>query len=140
MKLPPESAEFDGPNLTPVIDIVFLLLIFFLVATRYQEETEERRLKEIELPTAALAQPRSMMSKLVINITAEGKFIIEQTEYSEAELETVLFEANRNNPSQIALIYGDGDSALKHAVKATGLCNKVGMESEIAVLQKRSAS
>lgn len=139
MRLPPEASDYEGPNLTPVIDIVFLLLIFFLVATRYQEDTEERRLNQIKLPTAALAQPASMTPKLVINITSDGRFIIEESEYSETELETVLAEANRNNPSQVALIYGDGDSALKHAVKATGLCNKVGMESEIAVLQRQSS-
>lgn len=140
MKLPPETNDLDGPNLTPVIDVVFLLLIFFLVATKYQDENEERRLSEIKLPTAALAQPASMTPKLVINITSEGKFVIEDQEYSETELEEVLAEANRNNPSQMALIYGDENSALKHAVKATGLCNKIGMDSEIAVLQNQSAS
>ncbi len=139
MRLPPEANDYEGPNLTPVIDVVFLLLIFFLVATRYQEDTEERRLTEIKLPTAALAQPASMTPKLVINITSDGRFVIEDQEYTEAELEAVLAAANRNNPSQAALIYGDEESALKHAVKATGLCNKVGMESEIAVLQRRSS-
>ncbi len=140
MKLPPETNDADGPNLTPVIDVVFLLLIFFLVATRYQDENEERRLDQIKLPTAALAQPASMTPKLVINITSDGKFVIEEQEYSEEELAQILAEANRNNPSQMALIYGDENSALKHAVKATGLCNKIGMESEIAVLQRRTAS
>ncbi len=137
MRLPPEASEFEGPNLTPVIDIVFLLLIFFLVATRYQEDKEERRLSEIKLPTAALAQPASMPAKLVINITSKGQYVIDDNEYDEAQLEQVLIAANKNNPSQIALIYGDGDSALKHAVTATGLCNKLGIESEIAVLQRR---
>ena len=140
MKLPPETNDMEGPNLTPVIDVVFLLLIFFLVATKYQDEHEERRLNQIKLPTAALAQPASMTPKLVINITSDGKFVIEEHEYSEVELEQVLAEANRNNPSQMALIYGDENSALKHAVRATGLCNKIGMESEIAVLQRRTAS
>jgi biopolymer transport protein ExbD len=140
MKLPPDTSETEGPNLTPVIDVVFLLLIFFLVATQYQDDHEERRLDQIKLPTAALAQPASMTPKLVINITSDGKFVIEEQEYSAEELEQVLAEANRNNPSQMALIYGDENSALKHAVKATGLCNKIGMESEIAVLQRREAS
>ena len=77
MRLPPEANDYEGPNLTPVIDVVFLLLIFFLVATRYQEDTEERRLNQIKLPTAALAQPASMTPKLVINITSDGRFVIE---------------------------------------------------------------
>lgn len=138
MKLPPDVHDADGPNLTPVIDVVFLLLIFFLVATRYKDDPGEHRLDQIKLPAAALAQPASMMPKLVINITSEGQYFIDNHEYTEAELEQVLSEANRSNPSQMALIYGDENSALKHAVKATGLCNKIGMESEIAVRQKGS--
>jgi biopolymer transport protein ExbD len=138
MRLPQQTDDGDGPNLTPVIDIVFLLLIFFLVSTRYQDADEERRLEDIELPSAAMAQPASMTPQLVINITEDGRFVIERREYTEDELGAVIAEAVRNNPGQSALIYGDGDSALKHAVRATGLCNKVGMESQIAVLQQRS--
>ena len=37
MRLPPETTDTDGPNLTPVIDVVFLLLIFFLVATQFNQ-------------------------------------------------------------------------------------------------------
>jgi CheY-like chemotaxis protein len=47
MKLPLNNTESEGPNLTPVIDVVFLLLIFFLVATRFDQE--EREL-DVELP------------------------------------------------------------------------------------------
>ena len=38
MRLPEDTNEAEGPNLTPVIDVVFLLLIFFLVATTYDQE------------------------------------------------------------------------------------------------------
>ena len=54
MKLPADSPESEGPNLTPVIDVVFLLLIFFLVATEYHDA--EREL-DITLPEVAQAQP-----------------------------------------------------------------------------------
>ena len=47
MRLPDESHQSDGPNLTPVIDVVFLLLIFFLVATRFDQEEKEL---DLELP------------------------------------------------------------------------------------------
>ena len=50
MQLPPDTNESDGPNLTPVIDIVFLLLIFFLVATTYEREEIE---ESIDLPEIA---------------------------------------------------------------------------------------
>ena len=41
MRLSEESVEEAGPDLTPVIDVVFLLLIFFLVATEYHQEERE---------------------------------------------------------------------------------------------------
>ena len=53
MRLPEDTSDSDGPNLTPVIDVVFLLLIFFLVATRYDQE--EREL-EVDLPEVTEAQ------------------------------------------------------------------------------------
>ena len=52
MKIAVPTEDFAGPDLTPVIDVVFLLLIFFLVATRYDQE--EREL-EVVLPEVTQA-------------------------------------------------------------------------------------
>lgn len=134
MKLPDESKDFEGPNLTPVIDVVFLLLIFFLVATRYDQE--EREL-DVVLPEVTQAQPLSMTPELVINVMRDGKYRIVQQEMTEQQLRQVISESHKNNPHQSALIRGDGDVALKHAVKVMGLCNKVGMEYRIAALEQR---
>ena len=57
MRLPEENTGNAGPDLTPVIDVVFLLLIFFLVATEYHQE--EREL-EVVLPEVTQAQPLAM--------------------------------------------------------------------------------
>lgn len=134
MKLPSESRDFEGPNLTPVIDVVFLLLIFFLVATRYDQE--EREL-DVVLPEVTQAQPLSMTPELVINVMRDGKFRIVQQEVTEQQLSQVLRESHENNPHQSALIRGDGDVALKYAVRVMGLCNRVGMEYRIAALEER---
>ena len=134
MKLPDESKNFEGPNLTPVIDVVFLLLIFFLVATRYDQE--ERELNVV-LPEVTQAQPLSMTPELVINVMRDGKYRIVQQEMTEQQLGQIIRESHKNNPHQSALIRGDGDVALKYAVKVMGLCNKVGMEYRIAALEKR---
>ena len=133
MKLPQDAQELEGPNLTPVIDVVFLLLIFFLVATRYDQE--EREL-DITLPEVTQAQPLSMTPELVINVTKDGRFRIVRREYSEPQLQALINESKRNNPHQSVLIRGDGESALKHAVRVMGLCNRAGMDYRIAALQK----
>jgi biopolymer transport protein ExbD len=134
MKLPIETDDFDGPNLTPVIDVVFLLLIFFLVATRYDQE--EREL-DVVLPEVTQAQPLSMTPELVINVLRSGTYKIVQQEVGEQQLGQIIRETYSNNPHQSALIRGDGEAALKHAVRVMGLCNEVGMDYRIAALQER---
>ena len=66
-----ESSGDDAPNLTPMIDVVFLLLIFFLVAARFDEQ--ERELPA-NLPQVVSAEPLAMTTDLIVNITKGGKF------------------------------------------------------------------
>lgn len=132
MRLPTSSADSDAPNLTPMIDVVFLLLIFFLVATRYDQE--EREL-DIVLPEVTQAQPLAMTPELVINVTSEGKYRVVKRDYSQKQLASLISEAKKNNPHQSALIRGDGESALKFAVRVMGMCNKAEMDYRIAALQ-----
>lgn len=134
MRLPSESTESDDPNLTPVIDVVFLLLIFFLVATRFDQE--EREL-DVELPEVAQAQPLAMTQGLIINVGRDGKYKVVRQEYNEDQLATIIREAKKNNPHQTALIRGDGESALKHAARVMSLCNRAGMDYRIAALQQQ---
>lgn len=135
MRLPEETPDFEGPNLTPVIDVVFLLLIFFLVATRFDEQ--ERELS-IELPEVVEAQPLSATQEIVINITREGKYKVAQREYSEEQLGQLLAEAHKNNPHQSALIRSDGETSWKYGVRVMGLCNKAKIEDyRVAALQER---
>ena len=133
MKLPADSAESEGPNLTPVIDVVFLLLIFFLVATEYHDA--EREL-DVALPEVAQAQPLAMTPELIVNITNEGRYKVAAQEYAERELAAMIAQAKKNNPQHSTLIRGDGDSALRYAVRVMGFCNKVKMRYRIAALQE----
>src|SRR3954447_10397494 len=104
MRLPPSDVESGIPNMMPLIDLVFLLLIFFLMAARF--EREERELK-VTLPEVAEAQPLAMTQELVINITPEGAYVVARRTYSEEQLAALLVQARRNNPHQSVLIRGD---------------------------------
>lgn len=132
MRLPEETPLDEGPNLTPVIDVVFLLLIFFLVATRYDQE--EREL-DVVLPEVTQAQPLAMTPELIVNISQEGVYKVSAREYNEAQLFRIIREAKQNNPRMTALIRGDGGSALRFAVRVMGMCNKAEMKYRIAALQ-----
>ena len=61
-------------ELTPMIDMVFLLLIFFLVATTFHQVEREM---QIALPVASSAAPIStLLQELIINVDQEGQIIV----------------------------------------------------------------
>ena len=100
------SGAIGALSITPLIDVVFLLLIFFLVATRFSEE--ERQL-EINLPEATEALPAAIQpNEIVINIDANGRYYIEGKFRQLEQVEQILRRAQTNNPlSQTVVIRAD---------------------------------
>ena len=137
MRLPESTVDSEGPNLTPVIDVVFLLLIFFLVATRFDQQ--ERELSTV-LPEEAQAEPLSMPPReIVVNVTSDGKYIVMRKEIDESQLAQMLRQASDKNPgTQAVLIRGDANSAWRYGVRVMGLCNRAKItDYRVAVVQKR---
>src|SRR5262245_43366432 len=120
MRLPPDEPETGWLNLTPLLDVVLNLLLFFLIATHFIRE--ERDLSLV-LPEVVMA-PVTSNQGLVINITHDGKYKVVETEYTEAQLAALLREHGAKNPHQPILIRGDARSALKHSARVMGLCNR----------------
>ncbi|HET6884383.1 MAG TPA: biopolymer transporter ExbD [Pirellulales bacterium] len=138
MRLPESDAELDGPNMTPVIDMVFLLLIFFLCATRFDREERELPTK---LPEVARAEPLSMPpNELVVNVTREGQYVVLQQTLSEEQLAALLNDLGLKNPgTQAVQIRGDAQAAWEAGVRVMGLCNKANITNyKVTVSQKES--
>jgi biopolymer transport protein ExbD len=72
-------------NITPLIDVVFLLLIFFMVSTSFTRETQI----ELELPTATGNQLEVENKVVEISIDAEGNFYINKKPLINAQLTTI---------------------------------------------------
>jgi biopolymer transport protein ExbD len=110
-------------RLTPLIDVVFLLLIFFLVATKFAEE--EREL-EVQLPEASEAKPLTTKpGELFINIDAEGQYFVTNEALDLQQLYDVLITAWVNNPAQASVIIrADKNCRWEPIVAAMNCCQK----------------
>jgi biopolymer transport protein ExbD len=110
-------------SLTPLIDIVFLLLIFFLIATRFAEQ--EREL-DVLLPEASEAQPLvSKPRELFINIDRHGRYYVTGKVLNIDEVTQVLKTAWVNNPArQSVIIRADRRCRWQFVVAAMNACNK----------------
>ena len=97
--------EFEGAiSLTPLIDVVFLLLIFFLTATTFQKDEVEM---DLELPQAASGEPSDETEVIVINVASNGKLIVDGREVTVEALKQKLKAAATRNKDQEVLIRGD---------------------------------
>ena len=81
-----QTRQRDEPelNLTPLIDIVFLLLIFFMVSTTFKQEFEVG----IDLPEAA-SDSRLKDKPVQVSIDAKGRFYVNQTQLVNSKLQTL---------------------------------------------------
>jgi biopolymer transport protein ExbD len=123
-----KGRALDALNLTPLIDVVFLLLIFFLVATRFAQDDREL---PVQLPSASSAVPMTMEpSELVINIDANGQYVILGEQMQIDRVETVLRKAIADNPiNQLVIIRGDKNVAFQAVVAVMDLCSKLRVPS-----------
>lgn len=115
-----------GLSLTPLIDVVFQLLIFFLVATRFAQEDREL---DVQLPAASEARPLVAQPKeLFVNVDHTGRYFVEGKTVAAEELELMLRQAATNNPAnQSVIIRADKRVPLDFVVVVMNLCNKVGI-------------
>jgi biopolymer transport protein ExbD len=118
-----KSKALNKLNLTPMIDVIFQLLIFFLVATRFDEDEREMTLV---LPQADEAMARiSKPKELFINVDQGGKVVVNGRQVSHALLLEQLRQAQANNPGrQTVIVRGDKRCPLEHVVAVMNVCSK----------------
>jgi len=101
--LPQEEPQL---NLTPMIDVILTLIIFFMVATKF---SEEERAVDLKLPTAAQsgAPAAAAASPRVVNVQADGSILLGATPISIEDLTKQLAAARQQSPKIQVLVRGD---------------------------------
>ena len=120
MPLKTQQDEQPSLNLTPMIDVVFLLIIFFMVATKFSER--ERDI-ELELPEVASASALTSAPKQrVVTITQTGQVALDGVEVSLVELTQRLAAARSEYPNMSVVIRGDAACAFQHVAATLAAC------------------
>jgi len=117
------GAGVPGFQIAPMIDVVFLLLCFFVTAQVFaQWETEIA----VKLPTAeAGTPPRRLPGEIILNVTAEGRVILNGQELTGRMLQDRLRRVVRHFPSQPVLIRADKATDYEHVIRVLDSCRKV---------------
>jgi biopolymer transport protein ExbD len=120
----------SGLNLTPLIDVIFQLLIFFFVAARFEREDREL---DVPLPDASEARPLTAApQELWININKDGVYFVDGRRMQLPELEQLLKRRAVDNPlNQSVIVRADKRVALDSVVQAVNLCKKAGIRDYV---------
>ncbi len=132
--------QFEGrrkasqmPNLTPLIDIVFLLLVFFMLTSHFVREQS----LNIDLPVADSGEVVSEDGQLEVVISTDGMFLIDEHIVEERNLDAVLRQHLADRKDKIVRVRGDRGSPLGKAVTILDAARKAGAESVDIVTEKQ---
>ncbi len=112
-------------NLTPMIDIVFLLIIFFMVGTKFAEM--ERQIK-LEVPRVAqFAALTAAPEKRVINVYGDGTIMMDRQAVTLEQLTKRLRNAGSDYPDLGIIVRGDATGPLQNVTSVLGACRDAGI-------------
>lgn len=112
-----------GIDITPLIDVIFLLLIFFMISTTFISATGIR----IDLPTATSNPNRGKQKTLEVAITAKHKLYFGGQPIRRSQLKNALIKAKKNSSDGGLIIRADGKAQHKIVVFVMDVAKQAGI-------------
>ncbi len=128
MNLRPKRKDPPEINVTSLVDVVFLLLIFFMVSTTFERET---RIK-VELPAASpQAAEEDKTRPIDVTVDAQGNFYVDQREVVNTRMETLKRALAKvlqaHGPQPTLLITADGRSPHQSVITVMDAASQLGI-------------
>jgi biopolymer transport protein ExbD len=121
----PRTLELEPLNLTPLLDVLFNLIFFFLLATTLREETH---LMEVQIPRgSAASEAAKPEEEMVVTIGPDGSIFLNDDQVTSAVLKTRLSELDRNatKPKPVR-IRSDQATPAQALVDVMSICHESG--------------
>lgn len=126
MNIQPDNQEEPEINLTPLIDVVFLLLIFFMVSTTFEHQSRI----QIELPEATAQPNKPEDESLEILIDAQGRYFLGDQQVVNTELKTLkgaIRKAVGEREGMPVIIRADARTPHQAVVRALDATSQLGL-------------
>ncbi len=134
MKFSDRNDEDTHINLTPLIDVVFLLLIFFMVSTTFSKESQLK----IQLPESSDQSSQAQDDLLEIQISAAGTYAVKGPQDKAAKelintaretLNRAILEATQGNKEVVTVIRADRRTPHESVITAMDIARRLGYTS-----------
>jgi biopolymer transport protein ExbD len=120
------SIEPTPMQLAPLVDVLFLLVIFFAVTSHY---AKNEQVMDISVPAADEGQDKDSrtVGEIIINIKSEGEIIVNGQEHTEEELLLKLKNIASIYKDQAVILRGDEVADYKYVINVLNTCQKAGI-------------
>ncbi len=117
--------QHPGIQLAPLVDVLLLLLIFFLLTWNAARNENEL---DVKIPKAKAATEKSApIGDVIVNVKADGSVVVNRRTLTAADLTTMLQGLVKLNPEQAVVIRGDEAGEYKNIVNVLDLCSQAGI-------------
>ena len=131
MKAQDDQKPYDDINITPMLDLAYVLLVIFIIMT-----TASVQGIKVNLPKASSAPSLAKPSTKAITIAADGQIYLDAYPVSMTELEDRLRQAQAANRDFPVVIKGDADVQYKKVIEVMDLLGRLGITQLGLVTQK----
>tara|TARA_B100000959_G_scaffold246008_1_gene271105 strand:- start:116 stop:544 length:429 start_codon:yes stop_codon:yes gene_type:complete len=121
-----QDEEGAGIDIAPLIDILFTLIIFFLVTTEFQKMEKD---KEIQLPQHGVTSLASKDRRFFINVLKDGRYSVGGETVDLDYLRTKLISRFKEKPNQKVVLRGDAKAYHEYTTKALEAVSQAGFPS-----------
>jgi len=115
-----EAKPYDSINVTPMLDLAYVLLVVFILMT-----TASVQGLGVTLPKPSNKPSTEKHDLKIVQVTPEGSLVINGVGVSMAELEAQLVRAKAADPKMSVAIKGDAHARYAPVVAVIDLCNKL---------------
>lgn len=119
------TPQHPGIQLAPLVDVLLLLLIFFLMTWNAARNENEL---DVKVPKATEAKEKSApIGDVIVNVKADGNVVVNRRTLSVPELTDLLKNLVQLNADQAVVIRGDETGAYKNVVGVLNVCSQAGV-------------
>jgi len=139
LNLKPEHREEIDLNLTPLIDVVFLLLIFFMVSTTFEKTAKLK----IDLPEASAKVTSSNDKKIVVGIDTKGNYYVNDRQLVNTQVKTLklaLLKLSGSDKTMPIVLRADAKTPHQAVVRVMDAASQIGLTRlSISTLEARES-
>jgi len=110
-------------DITPLIDVVFLMLIFFMVSTTFNVSSSLK----LDLPSSKAKAEQKKVEQVTVSINADGSFYVQDEAVEDSDLRKRILNVTKGNPNMRVVLRADAETHHKRVVYVLDTLRGLGM-------------